>query len=1087
MNRYQDSNSLTQTFTIYRSSAGSGKTRTLAKEYLKLALRLRAQYFKHILAVTFTNKATQEMKDRILAYLDEFAKGKPGDLANELIHELKLDAPTFQQNAQEVQAAVLHEYSHFSISTIDAFFQKVIRAFTREAGLTGDYRLEIDQDAVLEDVIANLIEELGTNKELTDWVVQFARENLENEKPWDIRSSLLDFSREIFREEFKVIEDQVVAKTSEPGYFPALKKRLQAIKYGFLEQLAASAREALAILSKQEWGQGDLIYGRQAGIYTMLDKLASCRQVNDLILSSRFRQFAASAEGWPSKKTPHAAAIVRTARTVAPLLQRIADVYDRSLADALSAEVALQNLYVFGLVSDISRKLREFKTENNLMLLADAPKFLNGVIQDSDTPFVYEKVGSFYRNYLIDEFQDTSGLQWKNFLPLLLNSLDQGYSSLVVGDVKQAIYRWRGGDLSLLHETVENEIGSERVTVKNLNSNFRSSRVVVGFNNAFFEAASALVSAETNHPLPSAAYEDIRQNVSKEQEGYVNVVLLTDDEETRWKDLALERIPKYLEELQEKGIPLKEIAILVRKNDEGQDVVNYLLQYKAGERAKPGLRYDVVSGESLRIDTAATVSLLEGAMKYLYNPDDALARAQLAFEFSRIFDADRSITEVFSVSNQAVFENYLPAEFANNKLRLRKLPLFELTETLIGIFKLGQQKGELPYLQAFQNLVLDFFTRERNDLGAFLEWWEINKAKKSIPVSGQVDAAQITTIHKSKGLQFRHVLMPFCSWPTDHDNFMAPQLWVQSSAPAFADAGYLPVKYSPALENTHFRKYYEQERIRTALDNLNVLYVALTRAEIGLTVYAPHPANKGSKKSVGTLLHDGIMHSESLSSFYNGVAGELRMGSLESFTGHSGRTYSHTVELDEYQAEPWRDKLVIRHRAKDFFENPSDTRHEKINYGIQLHYVLSQIKRESDIKHVLEMITARGIVSRDEVGGLEMQLTHLMQQPKVREWFSGDWEVKTEIPILLPEGSESRIDRLLIKGRRAIVIDFKTGDPVKADQNQVLKYLDILRRMNFVEVEGYLLYLRTAEIISVTPSRTRVSKKKDDNQLELGL
>lgn len=1079
---------MTQTFTIYRSSAGSGKTRTLAKEYLKLALRLRAQYFRHILAVTFTNKATQEMKDRILAYLDEFAKGKPGDLADELIRELKLDPLTFQQNAQEVQAAVLHEYSHFSISTIDAFFQKVIRAFTREAGLTGDYRLEIDQDAVLEEVIANLIEELGSNRELTDWVVEFARENLENEKPWDIRGSLLEFSREIFREEFKVIEDDVVEKTSEPGYFPALKKRLQSIKWGFLEQIGTPAREAIKILSKQEWDQGDLMHGRNAGVYSVLEKFASCRQISDLKEpSSRFRQFAASAEAWPSKKTPHAAAIVRTARTVVPLLQNMLDVYDRGLVDALSAEVALQNLYVFGLVSDISRKLREFKTENNLMLLADAPKFLNGVIQDSDTPFVYEKVGSFYRNYLIDEFQDTSGLQWKNFLPLLLNGLDQGYASLVVGDVKQAIYRWRGGDLKLLHETVEKEIGSERIAVKNLNSNFRSSRSVVGFNNAFFETASALVSADTSHPLPSAAYEDIRQSISKDQEGFVNVIFIKGDEEIKWKDQALERIPGYLEDLQRKGVPLKEIAILVRKNDEGQDVVNYLLQYKAGVKAIPGMRYDVVSGESLRIDTAATVSLLEGAMKYLYNPDDALARAQLAFEFSRIFDADRAVTEVFSVSNQAVFENYLPAAFAQNKLRLRKLPLFELTETLIGIFKLGQQKGELPYLQAFQNLVLDFFTRERNDLGAFLQWWEVYKEKKSIPVSGQVDAAHIVTIHKSKGLQFRYVLMPFCSWATDHDNFMAPQLWVRSGTPAFADVGYIPVKYSSALENTHFHEYYQQERIRTALDNLNVLYVGLTRAEVGLTLYAPHPDNKGKKKSVGSLLHDGITRSELLSSFYDGARGEMRMGSLSAFPDHSTRTHSHTVALDEYQAGPWRDKLVIRHHAKDFFETSSDTRQEKINYGIQLHYVLSQIRHESDVQHVLEMITARGIVSRDEVDGLKKQLAVLMQQPKVREWFSGDWEVKTEIPILLPEGSESRIDRLLVKGRRAIVIDFKTGDPVKADQSQVLKYLEILRQMNFVEVEGYLLYLRTAEIISVTPSRTRVSKKKDDSQLELGL
>lgn len=1079
---------MSQTFTIYRSSAGSGKTRTLAKEYLRLALRLRAQYFKHVLAVTFTNKATQEMKDRILAYLDEFAKGRPGDLASELTDELKLDAPTFQQHAQEVQAAILHEYSHFSISTIDAFFQKVIRAFTREAGLTGDYRLEIDQDAVLEDVIANLIEELGDNKELTDWVVEFARENLENERPWDIRTNLLEFSREIFREEFKAIEREVGQKTSEPGYFRNLRQKLQAIRFSVLSPINKLAKEALDILNAQAWDQGELTYGRSGGVYSALAGFATCRQVNKLPeLKSRFREFAASPDRWPSNKTRYAAEIANTARRVAPLLQQIVDHYDRGLVDALSAEVALQNLYVFGLVSDISRKLREFKAENNLMLLADAPKFLNGVIQDSDTPFVYEKVGSFYRNFLIDEFQDTSGLQWDNFLPLLLNGLDQGHTSLVVGDVKQAIYRWRGGDLSLLHQTVERHIGSERVAIKNLNRNFRSARTVVEFNNALFETASAMVSLETNHSLPSAAYADIKQEVFKDQEGYVHVAFLMSDEEKKWKDIALERIPLYLEELQGKGVPLKDIAILVRKNEEGQDVVNYLLQYKAGENAKAGMRYDVVSGESLRIDTAATVSLLEGAMKYLHNPDDALARAQLAFEFARIFEPARSVTEVFAVSNQAVFESFLPAEFAQQKLRLRKLPLFELTETLIGIFKLGRHKGELPYLQAFQNLVLDFFTRERNDLGAFLEWWENNKHKKSIPISGQVDAAQIITIHKSKGLQFKYVLMPFCSWATDHDTSMAPQLWVKSDAPAFADAGYIPVKYSSTLDRTHFKRYYQEERIRTALDNLNVLYVALTRAEMGLTVFAPHPDNKRSQKSVAVLLYESILRSQELLKYYNTALSELRMGSFEIAGGAPSAVPTHTVALEEYQVDSWRDKLVIRHRGKDFFEDPSDSRREKINYGLQLHHVLSQIRMESDIKSVLEKTTSEGIISRDEIGDLEKRLNALMQQPKVREWFTGDWEIKTEIPILLPEGSESRIDRLLIRGRRAVVIDFKTGDPVKADQNQVLHYLDVLRQMNYTETEGYLLYLRTGEIISVSPARTRLSRKKIDNQLDLGL
>jgi ATP-dependent helicase/nuclease subunit A len=215
---------LTKTFSVYRSSAGSGKTRTLAKAYLRLALKYRNDYFKHILAVTFTNKASQEMKDRILQYLDDFAQGRDNELAKELQKELAMDAQTFQQHSQEAQSLLLHQYDSFAISTIDAFFQKVIRSFIREAGITGDYRLEVDQDAVLEEVIDNLIDELGENKELTDWVVDFAKENLENERSWDVRYSLIDFAREIFREEFKGIEDVVSKTTAGKDFFTRLRE-----------------------------------------------------------------------------------------------------------------------------------------------------------------------------------------------------------------------------------------------------------------------------------------------------------------------------------------------------------------------------------------------------------------------------------------------------------------------------------------------------------------------------------------------------------------------------------------------------------------------------------------------------------------------------------------------------------------------------------------------------------------------------------------------------------------------------------------------------------------------------------------------
>jgi ATP-dependent exoDNAse (exonuclease V) beta subunit len=1084
---------LAKPFSIYRSSAGSGKTRTLAKEYLKLALEHRGYYFKHILAVTFTNKSTQEMKDRILEYLDEFANGRKNELADELKKELQLDDSTFQERSRTVQQEILHHYSQFSISTIDAFFQKVIRSFTREAGLMGDYRLEVEQDLVLEEVIDDLIDELGSNKELTEWVVEFARDNLENERAWDVRQNLREFAQQIFREEFKAIEDEVIKETNDHNFFKELKSKLWQTKNFFIEKVSKPAREALKILDEKGWDASEISFGKGSGLVTFFKLYASEKRLKEYKEpSDRMRSYFTVAEKWPSKTTARANEIKQTAKEkLIPILQELLNTHDQYFKQALSAELAHNNFYSFGLIADISRKLREYKEQNNLMLLADAPKFLNGVIQDSDTPFIYEKVGSFYRNFLIDEFQDTSGFQWKNFLPLLTNSLDQGNRSIVVGDVKQAVYRWRGGDLNLLQEQIEKQIGKGRVSMIELATNYRSASHIVYFNNLLFKSASALVSQKTNGVLPSDAFKDVSQTGVKKEEGVVQIQFVKEespqsplDEQPSWKELALEQVPVQLEQLQALGVKLSDIAILVRKNQEGQEIATHLLNYKNSEKAKPGCKYDVISNESLRLDGAASVNVLLGAMRYLQNPDDFIARAQLAYEFTRLKDPNKELTEVFTVATP-FFENNLPPAFSKSKAWLKKLPLFELTETLIEIFKIGEEKGELAYLQAFQDLVLEFYTRERNDLGAFLEWWEDNKYKKSLQISGEVNAVQIVTVHKSKGLQFKYVLIPFCSWNLDHEMFREPLLWVKSEESPFQQAGYLPIKYTSKMKESFFHEDYEEEFIRTYLDNLNLLYVACTRAEKGLFIWAPHPKNRNQKESVSKLIFESISSDFELQKNWNVSKSQWRAGELTP-SSEPGKTGVDSLELQKYSAARWRDKLVIKRSSSSFFEKPEEISQEKIRHGLYMHAVLSKIRYASEISEALDGITAEGLTTQDEREPLTKQLDVLMNQPQIRDWFSDAWEVRTEVPILLPQGGDNRIDRLMIKGTQAIVVDFKTGERNKRDLQQVLDYMSILRQMNFTNVEGYVLYLRDMEVINVAEQKAKPSKRKE-NKDQLGL
>lgn len=1074
---------MSKPFSIYRSSAGSGKTRTLAKQYLKLALRFRADYFKHILAVTFTNKSTQEMKDRILAYLDDFSNDRSKDLAQELQEELGLDEPTFKERAQEIRSEILHKYSQFSISTIDAFFQRVIRAFTREAGLSGDYRLEVEHDEVVDEVISNLMEELGTNKELTEWVVEFARQNLTEDKGWDVRPGLREFAAEIFKEEFRLVENEIAEVTVKADFFTGLKTELSKQRNLFLNFIRPRATEALKAIHEQGLTVADFKYGTKGSLYTHFSKLSNMKSVRDYP-ESRARaenEFTVPKGVVQEKSSRKNDVLLLAEQKLVPILKEINEFYKRTSLQTLSAEVVLNNFYAFGLIADISRKLKEYKQENNMMLLSDAPYFLNSVIGESDTPFVYEKMGSFYRNFLIDEFQDTSGLQWKNFKPLITNSLDSAYTSMIVGDVKQAIYRWRSGDLFLLQKEVGKEIGEYRTDSFTLNKNYRSSKHIVGFNNAVFQAAAQLVAMETGSATATEVYGDVMQDFEKRADGFVELSFLTGEDGEKWEELALQRVPGYLEKLQSLGIRLKDIAILVRANYEGQNIVNHLLNYKHSGQAKDGFKYDVVSNESLQLDGAGSVNFLIGALQYLQNPENAIARAQLAFEYARLTKTTADLHQVFMVSNQATFESNLPESFTRQKSGLKKLPLFELTETLIELFGLGNVPGELEYLQTFQNEVLTFSNRERNDIGAFLEWWDDIGRKKSIQVSGDVDAAQIITVHKSKGLQFKYVIIPFCSWMLDHGQ-NGPMLWVKSNQTPFDKVGFLPVNYSGRLEETFFADSYKEERIRCYLDNLNLLYVALTRAEHGMIVSAPY-SKSGKLSNVGYLLNTVLQQPE-LAANWNGKDKIWKAGEWTNYE-EQHLPPVHSLSLKKYGAGSWRNKLIIRHHAAGHFKGQESETTTRIKYGIHLHTIFSRIRYRDDLDETFVTLQHNGIINEQEKPVIRELVDELFASETIAGWFDKAWVVRTEVPVLLPGGEESRIDRLMIKDKQAVVVDFKTGNSTKTDIQQVNGYLDTLRKMNFQEVSGYLLYIRTGEVVQVPSGKQTRTTKQNKNQLGL--
>ncbi len=1066
--------------TIYRSSAGSGKTRTLAKVYLMLALRYRSDYFRHILAVTFTNKATQEMKNRIVRYLDEFSRGIKNDLSDEMRSLLGCDERAFSEHSEEVLRLILHRYNDFSISTIDAFFQRVIRAFTREAGLAGDYRLVVDNNEVLDEVVGELLDEAGRNEQLTRWLVEFTLHALENEQKLDIRADLKKFAGLLLNEEFKLVEGQLITFDSEK--LKLIRDELNEIRFRFLNTLRGFAAEAVRWFEENRLEASDFKYGNSGSVFGWLKKIAGLKSVYDITekeVGVRARRDFQAANNWPARESGNKEIIQKFAESKGiALLQRILDYRDQHYAKALTAEVVLQNLYLFGLTQDLIRKLRDYRDQHRAMLLAEAPAFLQSIISESETPFIYEKVGSFYRHFLIDEFQDTSGLQWNNLRPLVINSLDQGYESMVVGDVKQAIYRWRGGDLKLLHEELVKQVGKERVKTEPLDTNYRSARQVVAFNNAFFQAASRLISSLTGAAIPAEAFHDVAQHQQREEEGYVQIELVPAKSRSNdWKEEAKSKLCSVIEELQQRGVPPGDLAILVRTNKEGQEIISHLVNYQYSGKAKPGVRYEVVSNDSLRIDNAATVNLLLHAMRYLYNPDDHLARAGLAFEYNRIH-AGKPLAHVMQVTNEKKFKKMLPEAFVRQEGYLRGLPLYELTETLIGIFKLTDQVGEIAYMQAFQDLVLNFASREQNELGAFLNWWDevCDTEKATIKSASESNAIQLLTIHKSKGLQFKYVIIPYCSWSLDQVNEHV--LWVRTDTKPFDALGVFPVQYSRSLQESCFKKDYEAERTLFYLDNLNIMYVAFTRAEYGLFIMAPHPENTKTKEdaeninSVNKVLIKVLDQHPDLAG-----TGDKRTWGVLPDTQPVARTTKQDG-LPKYATFLWRQRLVIRSAS------PPEAGILRES-GIRLHGILSLLRYADELPQLMRRLVDEGRLTRQEAEQLEVQIKQWFGQSLVASWFDRSWEVRTEVPVLAPDGEYRRIDRLLLQDNRALVIDFKTGNPNPAfDEAQVREYMQLLLDMGKVQVSGYVFYTQSGTYMEVKlPSTERKGK---GNQLSLG-
>ncbi|MCG8386168.1 MAG: UvrD-helicase domain-containing protein [Cytophagales bacterium] len=1047
-------------FLIYQSSAGSGKTYTLAKAYLGLALR-RPSYYKHILAVTFTNKAMQEMKNRIIQKLSEFRQGKFDTMAREIMDEIGIPGKEFQNRCGELLVRILHGYSHFAISTIDSFFQKVIRGFAKELGLAGSYRLELDTDIVLIQVVDDLLNEATDNTQVRDWLIRFSRESLQEGGNWDVRRNIIQLAQEIFQEHFKAIEEEIVKQNKD--LVGTLKKNLDQVIAAFEGKMSQLGQEGLEIVKKYGLTLADFTGGSRSPL-NYLDRISRIASPKDFIPSKTVVELPAKPQWFTKTSTKAEAITAATENGLRDVLSQALDHYQTQFQSYYTAVQVKRFIYGYGLLADLARKLAEYKRENDVMLIQDATRFLKELVRDSDTPFVYEKIGSFFHHYLVDEFQDTSGFQWDSFKPLVEDSLAQGYENMVVGDIKQAIYRWRGGDWELLLHKIKEDIGAYQVEVKNLGTNFRSEANIIHFNNALFELAPIVMSNESskeNSPkwevlqhVYSEAHQELPETTAQAALGYVNISFLEDEAGFSWKDLVADKLPKLIEELQDKNIALKEIAILVRRNKEGKDIADYLYQYTR-EHARAGYRYDVVSNESLFLSSSPAVRLIVSALKYLQDDKNKVIKAHMTYEYQRNIKArDIELHQVFG-GQQVDHNELLPTDFLAGASHLISLPFYELVERLIDIFEVNTIQGQFAYLQTFQDLVLKFTQDEKGDIQSFLEWWEERGAKESIKVADDLDAIKILTIHKAKGLEFRSVIIPFCDWEIDHQR--SPILWSKTKEAPF-DVGYLPIKYQKGLEQTHFKQAYEEERMKAHLDSLNLLYVATTRAVHNLWVFAPN-----KKRNIAKVLYDTLdAYDFKLKEHWDHNKGVFELGQRDFVLDTTPPEMNDALVLDKYHHFNWRDKITVKQESKGFTTG-KETR-QKINDGILMHKLLGKIHYLQDVDLAIRAIQFEKGLSQAQKSQLETQIGELLSGQQAKKWFSDEWEVRNEWPILSGD-YEYRPDRVITKGNKAIVIDYKTGIQKEQDKQQVRGYKKLLEEMGYEAVEGFLWYLEAKEVV----------------------
>jgi ATP-dependent exoDNAse (exonuclease V) beta subunit len=1087
-------------FKIYSSSAGSGKTYTLAKEYIKLALRSKTPwYFNHILAVTFTNKAAGEMKERILKYLRQFSSNDPkeikdsADIFNQILTELQadgveIDETILRQRASATFKHIIHEYANFSVSTIDSFVQRIVSAFTEELGFPFNFEVNLESDVLLDAAVEQLLQKTNTEtyEQITEAIKSFALEKADEGRSWNgLGTEIADFGRNLLFDQFQNDIDKIATLT--PDDFLKIEQQLKDFNKSVEEQLKEVAKIALEVVNDNGLSIDDFPFKKNGNFsfFTQVYAGNVFKEAGKRTLDS------IEQNTWHAKSAakPIAASIMAIAETLTDCGNLLLSFQAKLGPRYFLYKEILKQLKKLALLAQLKKEIADIQQETGQIHISEFNRKILEIVLNEPIPFIYERLGERYNHILIDEFQDTSTLQWHNFLPLIENALASGHFNLAVGDAKQSIYRFRGGKMGLIVNLHKKEIQElkkpfptdnfliERydsitpyLVPANLNTNYRSSKEVIEFNNSFFDFIKNHPDYQSIAPSLGKVYDEyfaqeLPSNIQQiKTGGHVQIDFVVGKEQDR---IMLESIYKTLEEVLSIGYRLSDIAILCRRNKDSRTVANELKEQN----------YNVISSDSLSLGSSDAINLVMAFMKVVQNPDNALAKYEGIYLYYRVVlnkipntQENKGIKEIIDSKNISAF-----FELVSYKLiptALQQMTLYEIAEKLLQTFHLFQHDKELDFIFRFLDVVLEFQNMRSTHLTDFIVFWENKKNSLSISSPAGQNAITVTSVHKSKGLEFPVVIIPYCHWTTDTGMYstrwfdlteeILPELLLEQADEPEKYLATAPLQMVRDLEKTQLLQQYKDEKEDTFLESLNMLYVALTRPKDRLYLIVKSDISKFDK-TVGNMLYQyaqcpDIDPTEGL--VYVVTEGHNKVISQEK------EHISNAITIQGIQSSERSQTIQLKHSAEKLFDLESFEKSK--DYGNKVHAAFAKIKTVRDIDTALADIQREGLIIESEQQQLKATIQQIINLPEIKPYFEVEERfVRNEREILRPNQAPLRPDRVVKIGPKIVILDYKTGSKSSSHIKQVEEYRKIYLDMKHKEVEGILVYLETQEIVKV--------------------